>query len=57
MNDKERKQLIELGKELNEKTGEGVYMCCKSLRENDFDIDKAEKWIKETRWIRRLRRE
>lgn len=53
MSDNEREQLIKLGRELNERTGEGAYMCCKALRENDFDIDKAEKWLKDTYWKRR----
>lgn len=53
MSDKEHKQIIELARELNDRTGEGVYMCCKALRQNDFDIDKAEKYLKDTYWQRR----
>lgn len=50
----ETKEIIELATILNDKTGEGRYICCKALRENDFDIDKAEKWLNETR-SRRMR--
>lgn len=53
-NDKaETKKVIALATILNDRTNEGKYMCCKALRKNEFDIDKAEKWLKETYWQRR----
>ena len=49
----ETKEIIALATILNDKTGEGRYLCCEALRKNDFDMDKAEKWLKETYWQRR----
>jgi len=37
----------ELIRELREKTGCGIMDCEKALTENDWDIEKAESWMKE----------
>lgn len=50
----ETKEIIALATILNDRTGEGRYMCCKALRKNDFDIGKAEKWLRETRLKRMM---
>lgn len=42
-----------LVRELRETTGEGMMDCKRALMDNNYDIDKAEKWLKETSWQRR----
>lgn len=47
----EMKEIFELGKILSDKSEKGIAMC-KALEKNEYDIEKAEKYLKEKERIR-----